>query len=74
MHRGELSKVLADGVDIRFGAQVSGLEQDEGGVRVALADGRELEAEALTGADGIHSAVRTALFGELPRRYAGYTC
>ncbi|MCP4805620.1 MAG: FAD-dependent oxidoreductase [Proteobacteria bacterium] len=74
MHRGELSKVLADGVDIRFGAQVSGLEQDEGGVRVALADGRELEAEALTGADGIHSAVRTALFGELPLRYAGYTC
>lgn len=73
LHRAELARVLAQGVDIRFDARVQGVELRDDGVSVDLGDGT-LQADALIGADGIHSAVRTALFGEVPLRYAGYAC
>lgn len=46
---------------LRFGAEVVGVAQDESGVRVALASGDSVAADALIAADGGRSAVREAL-------------
>jgi 2-polyprenyl-6-methoxyphenol hydroxylase-like FAD-dependent oxidoreductase len=41
-------------------------------VRVHFADGRREDGALLVGADGVRSAVRQALLGEVPPLYAGY--
>lgn len=41
--------------------------------RITLADGSHREADAVVGADGVHSIVATTLNGPLRARYAGYT-
>ncbi|QNI08300.1 monooxygenase [Mycobacterium kubicae] len=46
------------GVQIDYGAQVVGLEQDDDGVAVQLADGTQRRARYVVGCDGAHSAVR----------------
>lgn len=75
IHRQRLLRALADAYQgpLRLGAAVTGFEQSEEGVRVALADGEVIEGAALVGCDGLHSAVRRGLRGEEPLRYAGYT-
>jgi 2-polyprenyl-6-methoxyphenol hydroxylase-like FAD-dependent oxidoreductase len=45
-----------------------------GGVTAWFEDGRELHADFLIGADGLHSTVRQRLHGAVKPRYAGYTC
>ncbi|MCB9683292.1 MAG: FAD-dependent monooxygenase [Alphaproteobacteria bacterium] len=64
---------LPDGT-VRFGAGVTGVRQDADGVDVTLEDGTTVRGDVLVGADGLHSAVRTAVFGPFTPRYAGYTC
>ena len=66
-----LGKALEPGV-VELGAQVVGFEQDNDGVTVRLADGREVRGDVLIGADGIHSAVRAQLSPTIRPRYAGY--
>jgi 2-polyprenyl-6-methoxyphenol hydroxylase-like FAD-dependent oxidoreductase len=77
IHRAELQGALAEllpsDVDLNLGAQCTGFEQDAEGVTVRFADGREDRADALIGADGIRSTIRTQLFGEPQPRYSGYT-
>jgi salicylate hydroxylase len=47
----------------------------EGGLAVArFADGTAAEADVIIGADGIHSAVRTSLFGPDAPRFTGKIC
>ena len=46
------------GVEIERGADVTGLHQDAGGVRMTLADGRSESARYVVGCDGAHSTVR----------------
>ena len=70
-HRGLLQAVAPDTVSFR--ARCIRFRQDEGGVAVQFADGREAQGDLLIGADGIHSVVRTQLFGQRTLRYAGYT-
>ena len=48
-------------VDLRFGARVTGLDQDEDGVTVQLHDGGAIRARYAIGADGGRSTVREAL-------------
>lgn len=69
-----LREDLPDGVDLRYGAPVVGVDAQPGGVRVALADGTSLPADLLVGADGIHSTVRRLVFGPEERflRYLGF--
>lgn len=77
IHRGALADVLAGALPagvVEYGAGVTDLRQDADGVTAVLSDGREVRGAALVGADGIHSAVRRSLFGEVTPRYAGYTC
>lgn len=76
IHRGSFATILADGLKtpIRFDAAVKDVAQTADGVTVTLADGSTVDGCALLGADGIHSAVRSALFGSVPLRYSGATC
>ncbi len=55
------SRAVELGVDILYGAQVVGLEQDNDGVRVRLADGTTERASYVVGCDGAHSTVRRLL-------------
>jgi 2-polyprenyl-6-methoxyphenol hydroxylase-like FAD-dependent oxidoreductase len=77
IHRAELVGVLAgflpEGI-ARYGFECVGVEQNGERVTVRFANGHTDEADVVIGADGIKSAVRTALFGPQPPRYAGYTC
>ena len=76
MHRGELQQVLASAVDpaaIHLGARCTGFRYIAGGVAAQFEDGREVPADVLVGADGVHSVIRGQLFGEAPLRYRGYT-
>ncbi|MEU5614060.1 FAD-dependent monooxygenase [Streptomyces sparsogenes] len=67
VHRGRLQSLLLAAVRdrlgqhaVRTGARLLDFEQDADAVRVRV-PGAELEAEALVGADGLHSAVRARL-------------
>ena len=52
---------VAAGVEIRRGAELTGLSQDDAGVTVALADGTQLHSRWLVGCDGGRSTVRKLL-------------
>jgi 2-polyprenyl-6-methoxyphenol hydroxylase-like FAD-dependent oxidoreductase len=76
MHRAELQRLLAASIDpaaIRLGARCTGFRQSAGAVTALFEDGREVQADLLVGADGVHSVVRRGLFGDAPLRYRGYT-
>ncbi len=76
VHRAELQQLLAAELDpavIHLGARCIGFQDDGRGVTARFADGREVRADVLVGADGVHSAIRAALFGPAPLRYRGYT-
>ena len=67
MHRGDLMTALEAAVPadaVRLGRKLTGVATTaKGGSRLAFADGTRHDVDVLIGADGIHSAVRTALFG-----------
>lgn len=76
VHRADLQAVLLNilGNDaMQLGAQCTGFTQHEAGVCVSFADGKEAWGDVLIGADGIHSVIRSQLFGLAKPRYAGYT-
>ncbi|WP_158891502.1 FAD-dependent oxidoreductase [Amycolatopsis anabasis] len=63
---------LPEGV-LRLNMRCTGLEQGGGSnpVVVSFADGTEVKADVVIGADGQRSVVRTSLFGEDPAVYLG---
>ncbi|MFC8797167.1 FAD-dependent monooxygenase [Promicromonospora sp. NPDC057138] len=50
---------VAGAVDVRYGTTVDRIT----GSRVALSDGTTLDADLIVGADGVHSGVRSLVFG-----------
>jgi len=68
-----LREQLPASVDLRFGAEVTGIDDLGDRVRVTAGD-RVVEADVAVGADGIHSAVRRLVFGaeEQFLRYLGF--
>ena len=76
MHRADLQAALLQAIGegvVQNGVACTGFQQDDAGVRVQLADGREVSGDLLLDADGIHSTIRAQLFGAAKPRYAGYT-
>jgi len=74
IHRADLlaalEEQLAEGI-LHFGNRVTGISQDGGKATVRLDDGSERAFDVVIGADGIHSAVRTALFGPDAPKFTG---
>ena len=76
VHRAELQQLLAHELGTSFihlDARCTGFDDSGQAVTAYFADGRQVQADVLVGADGVHSAVRTQLFGPAALRYRGYT-
>jgi len=77
LHRADLHNVLLDALPkdaLHLGAACSALQQDDEGVTVSFGNGQTVRAAVVVGADGLHSVVRTQLWGEESLRYSGQTC
>jgi 2-polyprenyl-6-methoxyphenol hydroxylase-like FAD-dependent oxidoreductase len=76
--RGDLAKTLyeltKDEVEYCFGDSIQALKQDEAGVEVTFERGGSRRFDLLVGADGLHSIVRTLVFGDEAQfeHYYGY--
>ena len=70
-----LQRLLRETIDpahYHLGHNFARVDQDGGGVRVSLAEGRTERADLLVSGDGIRSAVRAELAPEVQPIYAGY--
>jgi len=74
MHRADLhaaiESVLPPGI-VEFDRKLTGIDQDARRVRLTFADGTRAEAEAVIGADGVHSVVRGHMLGPERPRFTG---
>ncbi|MFM0168578.1 alpha/beta hydrolase fold domain-containing protein [Paraburkholderia sediminicola] len=73
VHRADLVDLLAKALPphvVRLGAECALVSQDEDGAYVTLQTGEVIRGDAVIGADGIHSAVRTALRGPEEKQFA----
>src|SRR3954464_5736742 len=65
-HRADLLDALASGLDhsaIHLGHRLTGIEERSDRVMLAFANGAEVEAEYVIGADGVRSVIRQTLYG-----------
>jgi 2-polyprenyl-6-methoxyphenol hydroxylase-like FAD-dependent oxidoreductase len=77
VHRAELLTLLLKTLgeeNVQLGMTCVGFTQDATGVTAKFANGQEVRGDVLIGADGIHSVIRTQLFGLIKPNYVGYTC
>src|SRR6201995_4476320 len=68
-HRGDLHAALASAVPeecVRLSHKLTGLDETAAGIRLSFANGTIATADAVVGADGVHSIVRDILFGQSP--------
>jgi salicylate hydroxylase len=76
-HRADLLDALAaqlpDGM-VSLGARCVSVDGDGEVASARFTDGSEIEADAIVGADGIHSSVRAGLFGADAPRFTGKIC
>ncbi len=74
LHRGDLHDVLASTVPasiVHLGKRLIGLEERGGRATSIFADGERVQADAVIGADGVHSTVREILLGRERPRFTG---
>ena len=74
IHRADLLAAIAAGFPaerVHLGHRLVGLEDRGDGAEARFENGARVKADVLVGADGIHSAVRAALFGDEEPRFAG---
>lgn len=78
LFRGDLERVLYeaidDGVTFRFGVTGDAIAQDSDGVTATLSDGSQERVDLLVGADGLHSRVRSLVFGPEERFRYDFGC
>jgi 2-polyprenyl-6-methoxyphenol hydroxylase-like FAD-dependent oxidoreductase len=73
IHRADLQLELAAAAgEVRLGAEITAVEQQDDGAVARGADGSEERGDLLVGADGLNSITRSAIADVRPR-YAGYT-
>lgn len=73
-HRADLLDAVKAAVPpewVRLGARCTGVAVDPDGVRLKFADGDEVGADIVVGADGMHSVVRAAIADPSPPRDSG---
>jgi 6-hydroxynicotinate 3-monooxygenase len=73
-HRGDLHSALAGIVPdecIRLEHKLIGLDETADGVRLTFANGQSANADAVVGADGVHSIVKDLLFGKSDPNFTG---
>jgi salicylate hydroxylase len=77
MHRGDLHSVLLAAVRklkpnaVRLGSRIVDFAQDVRGVTAIFEDGSRASGAVLIGADGVHSRVRSTMFGVAKATYTG---
>jgi salicylate hydroxylase len=77
IHRADLHRTLIDAVRaqkpaaIHLGSRGVGFDDDGAGVTLLLENGERIRADALIGADGVHSRVRNALAGDDRPQFTG---
>jgi salicylate hydroxylase len=77
VHRADLLAILAQALpkqNVRTGARCVAVAPGTETAAARFADGTEIEADVIVGADGIHSAVRSSLFGPEQPRFTGCVC
>jgi salicylate hydroxylase len=78
VHRGDLHQTLAKALEQRASGAIHiesrcvGFEQDADGVTLVLENGARVRGDALVGADGVHSRIRRAMFGEGRATFTGF--
>jgi salicylate hydroxylase len=73
-HRADLQRIIAAGLPrerIHLDHRLTGVVDRGDGVEAKFADGNRIVTDILVGADGIHSTVRTLLFGAEEPNFAG---
>jgi salicylate hydroxylase len=73
-HRADLLDALASGLDhsaVHLGHRLTGMEESSDRTLLAFADGSEVAAEIVIGADGVRSVIRRALYGDDNPAYTG---
>jgi 6-hydroxynicotinate 3-monooxygenase len=73
-HRGDLHAALASIVPedcLRLGHKLVGLDPSGGDIRLTFSNGATASADAVIGADGVHSVVRDILFGASAVKFTG---
>ncbi|MDB5822129.1 MAG: hypothetical protein JWR21_833 [Herminiimonas sp.] len=76
-HRADVHNLLLSLVpqeSIHTGVECVDVQNGKDGAVLRLASGEEIEADVVLGADGIHSVVRTAVFGESKARFTNQIC
>lgn len=74
IHRADLLQALEAKIstrEIQLGNKVSNIVSDETRTEIEFADGATEAVDLIVGADGIHSAVRTAMFGKDDPKFTG---
>jgi salicylate hydroxylase len=73
-HRADLLDALASGLDPRhlhLGHRLIGIAEHAAYIALTFADGTTRDAELVIGADGVHSVIRRALYGDDNPSYTG---
>jgi salicylate hydroxylase len=74
VHRADLLRAIQSVVpaqSIELDRRCIGMDSRRGALRLDFTDGSSAEADVVIGADGVHSLVRSALFGTAPATYSG---
>ncbi len=74
IHRADLLKALEDKVPaerLHLGKKVKDVVNEDARTAISFEDGTTEDVDVIVGADGIHSAVRTALFGRDDPKFTG---
>ncbi len=73
-HRADLMDAIASGLDpatIHLGHRLTGIEERGDRVALTFANGANIEADIVIGADGVRSVIRPALYGDDNPTYTG---